>query len=118
MGLREYEAQWQSIMSDNMFTESATITDGQEITFSVRGVFFSGSYDEESAAPYAPKRLVSKEYFRLSSLEIPSEINEPWKTLEGFTLVLDERGINFRIYEVSGKRGGQFTLSLQEMKNG
>ena len=118
MGLREYEAQWQSIMSDNMFTESATITDGQEITFSVRGVFFSGSYAEESAAAYAPKRFTQKEFFKLSSMEIPSDIKEPWNTLQGMTLILDERGFTFRISDVSGKRGGDLTLSLQEKNDG
>lgn len=114
MGLREYEAQWQSILGNNMFTEEAVLTDNEVISFSVRGVFFSGSYEEEQAAAYAPKRLVNKEYFQVASTEIPVEIQDPWKTLEGFSLMLPGRDLSFRIYEVAGKRGGTLTLSLQE----
>lgn len=115
MGLRDYEAQWQSIMANNMFAEEALITDGESISLSVRGVFFSGSYEEEQAAAYAPKRLVNKEFFQVSSNAIPAEMPDPWRTLEGLNLILEERGVVFRIYEVAGKRGGTLTLSLQEM---
>lgn len=117
MGLRDYEAQWQSIMADNMFTEKALITDNESIAFEANGVFFSGSYDEESSAAYAPKRYVQKEYFKMSDMEIPAGIPEPWKTLNGLDLILIERGIEFRIRDVAGKRGGEFTLSLQEKKD-
>lgn len=114
MGLREYEAQWQSILSNNMFAEDAVITDNEAISLQVRGVFFSGSYEEESAAAYAPKRLVNKEYFQVSYKDIPGVITDPWTMLEGMELLLPERGLSFRIYEVAGKRGGTLTLSLQE----
>lgn len=116
MGLREYEAQWQSILSDNMFAEDAVITDGEAFRLDVRGVFFSGSYEEDAASAYAAKRLIAKEYLQVSSRSIPADIEDPWHALEGLTLILPERDLSFRIYEVAGKRGGTLTLSLQETK--
>lgn len=111
---RDYELQWARIMDNNMFSEPAVITDGETTYLTVRGVFCSGSYQEETAAPYAPKRLVAKECFQLASASIPEGISNPWDAFEGMDLCLTERNLVFVIHEVSGKRGGMFTLYLKE----
>lgn len=114
---RDYEYQWQTIMADNMFAEDAVISSDDVDPFVVRGIFFSGSYQDEPVASYAPSRLTTKEYFQVSSLSIPSEIENPWTWLEGMTLCLEGRNLVFRIHSVVGKRGGMLTLYLQEKKN-
>ena len=118
MGIRDYELQWQRIMDNNMFSEPAVITDGETIHLSVRGVFCSGSYEEDSPAPYSPKRLVAKECFQLASSSVPEQIPNPWDAFEGMDLLLVDRNLAFRIHDVSGKRGGTLTLHLKEKNNG
>ena len=110
----DYERQWQRIMTSNMFSEPAVITDGEAVYLSLTGIFCSGSYEEDSPAPYSPKRLVSRECFQVSSMSIPDGVKDPWETLKGWDLLLTNRSLAFRILDISGKRGGMLTLYLQE----
>lgn len=109
----DIEYQWQQLLNDNIFTEEAIITDDETVYLHVKGVFYSGSYKEDSAAPYAPKENVDKDGFQMSAREIPLELENPTKALTGATLILPGRNLSFRIRSVIGNKCGQYTLRLQ-----
>lgn len=111
----DYEYQWSQLMRDNLYTEDAVIqTD--ELSLNVKGIYYSGSYEEDSPAPYAPKEAVDRYGFQISSREIPEEIEEPTRELAGATLLLPGRNRTFRILAINGNEGGVLTLRLQRIK--
>lgn len=103
---------WKVIMEDNLFTEVAEIS-SPDFSFSVHGIFYSGTYGEESPAPYAPKRFESKESFQIALNSLPDTIEKPEQSLKGAILVLPTRG-KYRVSDISGKQSGMLTLELQQ----
>lgn len=115
---RDPEMQFSRLIANSMFSEGATFSDGGSQSFAARGIFYSGSYEEDSPAAYAPRKLVAKECFQISTLSVPTTVENPWDELKGWSVTLTQRNLKFRIIDISGKRGGMFTLYLQEVSNG
>lgn len=111
----DFEYQWQQILNDNIFTEEAILTKGDD-SWTIKGCYYSGSYEEDSPAPYAPKALVEKDGFQVSALELPSEMGNPMYDLNGCTLHLTGRDLDFRVLSVMGNHGGMYTMRLQPVK--
>lgn len=112
--MEDFAEQMGNIVMDGPFSEEAVLSVEGYSDMSVSGIFFSGSYEEGSMAPYSMKNLVDREFFQVSTLQL-SDIDRPWDALRGATLEL--RGKTFRISAVSGKRGSVLTLELQEVED-
>lgn len=112
----DFESQWQSLMEDGAFSESATITPAKGRSFSVSGIFFSGTYEDYKPTAYSGVALEQKEWFQISSRSIPEEIDKPWQSLKGAKVSLPLRG-SFKVHDVSGKRGGMLTLFIKEVES-
>ena len=98
-----FDEQWNLIMNSSVFAEDASLSvDGVDIP--LRGVFISGTFEEDSSAPYAPKMYVDREFFK--------------KVLVGASLRLIERGRLFRVFSVIGKDNGDLEVELQEVDDG
>ena len=112
----DYEFQWSQIMKDNLYTEEAVISDDATVHIVVHGIYYSGSYEEDSPAPYAPKKFEDRDGFQVASSEIPETLEDPRKNLIGLTLFLPGRGLSFRVQAVTGNHGGMYTLKLRTIK--
>ena len=113
-----FDEQWNLIMKSSVFAEDASLSvDGVDIP--LRGVFISGTFEEDSSAPYAPKMYVDREFFRFSMLQLKGKLDEPFKkVLVGASLRLIERGRLFRVFSVIGKDNGDLEVELQEVDDG
>lgn len=110
----EFEEQWQELMEDGVFSESGTITLKNSLSFALKGIFFSGTYEDYKPTAYAGVTFEQKEWFQVSSLSIPEEVEKPWLDLKNAKLELPSRG-TYKVSDVKGKRGGMFTLFIKEM---
>lgn len=116
----DFDYQWQQILNDNIFTEEAVLSRGEGeavMECRIKGCYYSGSYEEDSPAPYAPKGMVDKDGFQVSAREIPAGMGNPRTDLNGAELFLEGRGLKFRVLSVSGNNGGMYTLRLQPKKD-
>ena len=113
-----FDAQWNSILNSSMFAEGASLSvDGGE-RVAVRGGYISGTFEESSPAAYAPTTYVEKDFFRMSSMQIEGKVQKPWnENLRGAELLLVERGLKFRVYDVIGKNQGDIELLIQEVSD-
>lgn len=111
----EFEEQWQELMEDGVFSESARITLKNSVSFTLKGIFFSGTYEDYKPTAYAGVTFEQKEWFQVSSLSIPAEIEKAWVDLKNAKLELPSRG-TFKVSDVKGKRGGMLTLFIKEME--
>jgi len=106
------DEQWKDILEDNAFTESAVVTTVFGNTFTVKGMYYSGSYDISSSASYGAKSWARGDFFQLSPLSLPSEMIEPTKALRNAEVSIEGRGL-FRVHEVKGANSGMLTLDIQ-----
>jgi hypothetical protein len=109
--IEEFAEQLKELVTDGQFSEEAVLSVDGYPTFSVTGIFFSGSYEEGSMAAYSTRNLVDKEFFQISVFQL-IDIPNPWNALRGATL--EVRNKVFRVLAISGKRGDVLTLELQE----
>lgn len=107
----DYERQWQMIMEDNMFSEDFTLT-SDDLSFSVRGVFCSGTHEEAPTASYGVARFVNREYLSVSLASLPEAITDPSEDLR-LAIVENPRRGQFRVSDISGARSGMVVFSLQ-----
>ena len=114
-----FDAQWNSILESSMFAEGALLSvDGGE-PIPVRGVYISGTFEESSSASYAPATYVEKDFFKMSCMQIERKVQKPWnEVLRGAEVLLLERGLKFRVYDVIGKNQGDVELLMQEVSDG
>ena len=112
-----FDEQWNLIMNSSVFAEGPP--DWPMMAAPLRGVFISGTFEEDSSAPYAPKMYVDREFFRFSMLQLKGKLDEPFKkVLVGASLRLIERGRLFRVFSVIGKDNGDLEVELQEVDDG
>ena len=110
-----FEDQWKEIMENGAMSETARIKLGTGKTFSVSGIFFSGTYSIDKAVPYSPKTGVDQQYFQLSELSLIDTGIGNADDLKMSEVQLDRRG-TFRVAIVKGKGSGMLTLQLQPRK--
>lgn len=110
----DFEEQWQGLMEDGAFSESGEITLKSSLSFTLKGIFFSGTYEDYKPTAYSGMTFEQKEWFQVSSLSIPDEVSKPWIDLKNAILELPSRG-TFRVSDIKGKRGGMLTLFLKEV---
>lgn len=101
--------QLDSILSNGQFSESATITIGEE-AIALAGIFYSGTYDRDDApASNVTKRFKQREFFQISQTSVGDYTD---KDLIKATIDIPTRG-TYSIGEVSGARCGMLTLELK-----
>lgn len=113
-----FNEQWNLIMNSSIFAEDATLSvDGVDIP--LRGVFISGTFKEDSPAPYAPKSYVDREFFRFPLVQIRGKVSGFWKDrLIGAIVFMPERNRRFRVFAAIGKDNGDVEVELQEVFDG
>lgn len=105
-------------MEDGQFSEEAVLTDMDSFNITVSGIFAFGSEEEATQVPYGVAKPVNKGKFIVSRKSLPSEVEKPWKTLEGITVIRVGTGSSYRVYDVLGYESGVLTFRLLEVKNG
>lgn len=109
------ESQWQNLLESGSWSETmeVVLTDNPLIvSFPVNGIFYSGTYSEQSPAPYAPKRATKGEFFQLSLKSLPYGVTDPMVNLKGAYIKSQRRG-TYKILDVKGEKSGMLTLVLQ-----
>lgn len=109
----DFEHQWQLILEDSMFAEDFTVS-SDAFSFTAKGVFYSGTYEEAPQASYAITKYINKEFISLPLKALPSDI-EPMEDLKLSIVESQGRGM-YRVSDVSGGKSGTVTLSLQPLK--
>ena len=113
--LSAFERQWQNLMESGAWSEDFKISlvAAHSIEdFTVSGVFYSGTFGEDSPAqPYAPKKAVRREEFCISANSLPVSVTDPKRMLQGATIVSPTRGA-YKVYEVRGEKSGTLGLLL------
>ena len=112
-----FDDQWNLLMSSSIFAENAVLS-VEGVDISLRGIFISGTFSEDSPAAYAPKMYVDREFFRFPLVQLDGKLEKPVKEkLVGSSLHLPERNRRFRIYTVIGKENGDMEFELQEVED-
>lgn len=109
------DEQWMEIMNDNLFSESAKLTLATGEEFAITGIFYSGSYQQESPAAYSSKRWSKEEWFEVSRHSLPTYVEDPVQNLKRAVLESD-RGY-FKVLQVKGEQSGSLYLQLQKTEN-
>lgn len=113
--LNVFERQWQNLMESGAWSEKFTISlqasYGIE-DFTVSGVFYSGTFDEDSPAQaYAPRKGVKREEFCISLNSLPAVVTDPRRMLQSAVITSSVRG-SFKVYEVRGEKSGTLGMLL------
>ena len=108
----DYQEQWKMIMKDGFFSEAFTVSSDLS-SCTVIGIFYSGTYEDISAASYSTPRYVTKTFLTLSSNELLANGFEyPFDALKKAVVANPKRG-NYRVADISGAQSGVTTLNLQ-----
>lgn len=116
MGLvGQIESQWKDLMENGAWSESFSVTPDASYKiegFAVSGIFCSGTSAEDSPAqPYAPRKSVRKEMFRISPVSLPPSVTDPKRMLQGAVIASATRG-TYKVLEVRGEKSGTLSLVL------
>lgn len=109
------ESQWQNLLESGSWSEPMKVALPDSLLipiFTVNGIFYSGTYSEQSPAPYAPRRATKGEFFQLSLKSLPSGVTDPIAKLKGSYIKSQRRG-TYKILDVRGEKSGMLTLVLQ-----
>ena len=105
-----YDAVFDKIMKDGIFSESATLVlkDGTE--YEIKGIYYSGTYGEASETKYARAKAMVKDTFQLSELSLPAGVTKQ-TMMRQHLLFKDKR---FIIITIAGADSGILNLELKE----
>ena len=117
--LTEIESQWTSLMASGDWSEPFTFSldeSYQMEDFTLSGIFYSGTSDEESPAQaYAPRKAVRKEALQIALSCLPALVIEPKRMLKGAVLTSATKG-TYKVFEVRGEKSGTLTLMLNPIE--
>lgn len=104
-----YDDAFKEITENSPFSISAEVMDKGASLYTVRGIFFSGSYSEDDLSKgYTVDKTVDRQFFRISLESMPSAV----KPQELARKTLRIEGNDYTIREINGNESGILTLVL------
>ncbi|MGN0907504.1 MAG: hypothetical protein ACI4NM_10175 [Bullifex sp.] len=109
-----FEDTWRKLMENGQHSEKCTLTLSDGSVVSLNGIFYSGTFETSSPAPYMTKTYEDRDMFQVAIASLGERTHRDFKGAKAY---LPSRG-TFIVADISGKDCGNITLLLKEVKHG